>query len=54
MLRMPASRKLLKEEVVRAETMVNRAIREPEGVIRLAKVNHLVLLGRINPGRSRK
>jgi hypothetical protein len=34
--------------------MAVKAIREPEGVIRLAEVNHLVLLGRINPGRSSK
>ena len=52
MLSMPASSYLLKTEVARAETMVVKAIRVPKGVIRLAKVNHLVIRGRINPGRS--
>ena len=45
MLSMPASSLPLKEEVAKAETVVDEATRELEGEIRLAEVNHLVLRG---------
>ena len=49
---MQASSWLHKVEVARAETMVVEAIREPDGVIRLAKVNRLIIRVRINPHKS--